>query len=214
MGNNPKALQLVDGEQRVIHPYRGLPLSNKEDKLLPDTTTWMDLRCMCSKQPNSKGFCLWHSSKGRTTGTENISVVSRDWGLRRIWLQRAGGYPWADGSLLYFDHNSMHFSKLTESYTRKVQFYCLQIPSNKKNLHEPEEGPWGLASSAQLPQTLSQAPLFSHFCRVPPSAEGRRERLGRQSWAPPLGRGGSSTAAAPAVWLHHPCWFPCKWYLH
>lgn len=152
--------------------------------------------------------------KAEPQGQKTLSVVSRDWGLRRIWLQRAGGYPWADGSLLYFDHNSMHFSKLTESYTRKVQFYCLQIPSNKKNLHEPEEGPWGLASSAQLPQTLSQAPLFSHFCRVPPSAEGRRERLGRQSWAPPLGRGGSSTAAAPAVWLHHPCWFPCKWYLH
>lgn len=169
---------------------------------------------VCSKQPDSKGFCLWHSSKGRTTGTENTSVVSRDWGLRRIWLQRAGGYPWADGSLLYFDHNSMHFSTLTESYTRKVQFYCLQIASNKKNLHEPEEGPWGLASSAQLPQTLSQAPLFSHFCRVPPSAEGRRERLGCQSWAPPVGRGESSTAAALAVWLHHPCWFPCKWYLH
>ena len=211
MGNNSNVLQLVDGEQRVIHPYHDYYSAIRKTNYCQIQQPGWTSNAVCSKQPDSKGFCLWHSGKGRTPGTENTSVVSRDWGLRRIWLQRAGGYPWADGSLLYFDHNSMHLSKLTESYTRKVQFYCLQIVSNKKNFAWAWGGTLRLSLlSTAAPDSQSGPFVFSLLQR---SAINRREErkaglsiLGssfREGWV--LHSCGSCCA-----WLHHPCWFLCK----
>lgn len=139
---------------------------------------------------------IWHSDTGRTTGTAGAG----SWGGRDY--RRAVGNMWADGSVFHLDHNSMHFSEPTESYTEKaVLLYANHtIKSNLKNAYKAQERPWGF-NFLCMEAHPSASDCQSGFCWIQPlGSRGRREKAGLSApWPLPWGGAGAPAGAAPAV---------------
>lgn len=137
-----------------------------------------------------RGLLIWHSDTGRTTGTAGAGSC------RGCDYRRAVGNVWADGSVFHLDHNSMHFSKPTESYTEKVVLLYANhtIKSNLKNTYKAQERPWGF-NFLCMEAHPSASDCQSGFCWIQPlGSRGRREKAGL--WAPWL---------LPSGWGRSPC---------
>lgn len=155
--NNLHVLQFVDGEQMVnihtMHHYsatRGTNYCQIQAVWTTSALSW--------KQPDSKGFCWWRSSKGRNTGTEDTPAVSREssWGGSDYKGQEE---IFADRSLSVFWSQLYAFQNSQNHTLRRFNFTACKLHLIKK-FYEPGEGTLRLSFSAHLPYSESGAFVF------------------------------------------------------
>ena len=193
MENNLHVLQFVDGEQMVnihtMHHYSAIRGTNYCQIQAGWTTS-----ALSWKQPDSKGFCWWRSSKGRNTGTENTPAVSRE----SSW----GGSDYKGQEEIFWLTDLFYILITTLCISQNSQNHTLRrFNSTACKLHLIKKIIWAWGGTLRLSFLSTSALLWvRRICFQLPAGEE-----GEGGWA--LHSQGSCWA-----WLHHPCWLLCKWY--